>query len=191
MNATSTFAASVCCSDVSPAACRTIALRRGSTARIEPVAEADPVADRDVDALVQQPPRQAGADDAVGRLRRRTQRDAPRRPAPARGRAPSCSASSGFHPSAPRSNSDNAGSPSGCEERTAQRPSPERSYVRRAASRPRWPWRRQAQSSCRRTSSGRGREPNQGRAQPPNRQATRPRRTGARCAKRRAHAACR
>ena len=36
MNATSTFAASVCASDVSPADLRTIALRRGSTARISP-----------------------------------------------------------------------------------------------------------------------------------------------------------
>ena len=50
-----------------------------------------------------------------------------------------CSASSGVHPSALRSNSDKAGSPSGCTERTARRPSPERSYVRRAASRPGWP----------------------------------------------------
>ena len=37
-NATSTFAASVCSSDVRPAACRTIALRRGSTVRISPSA---------------------------------------------------------------------------------------------------------------------------------------------------------
>ena len=79
----------------------------------QPVAEPDPVADRDVDALVHQPSGQAGPDDAVGRLH--VVRSAVRgdRRVPARGRAPDCSASSGFHPSAPRSNSDNAGSPSG------------------------------------------------------------------------------
>ena len=68
MNAKSTFAASVCDSDVSPAAFRTIALRRGSTTRTSPSAEADPVADRDLDALVHEAPRQAGTDDLLGRL---------------------------------------------------------------------------------------------------------------------------
>src|SRR4051812_39591454 len=61
------------------------------------------------------------------------------------------SASSGVHPSASRSNSDNAISPSGTmheEQDGDAAPSPEEgSYARRGASRPKRPRRRQAQSS--------------------------------------------
>ena len=64
-NATSTFAASVCAVVVSPAAFRTIALRRGRTVRIRPSARPTQSPAPDVDALVDEPSGQPGADGAA------------------------------------------------------------------------------------------------------------------------------
>ncbi len=64
-NATSMFAASVCARVARPAAFRTSALERGKHGSDQSVAEAHPVADRDIGVLVQEPPGQAGAHELV------------------------------------------------------------------------------------------------------------------------------
>ena len=111
MNATSMFAARVCANVARPAAFRTSALERGATVRISPSPRPDPVADRDVGVLVQQPPGQAGADEVV--LGLHVVRGAMRRGDASRHEAGlQLSASSAFQPSAPKSKSGNAGSPS-------------------------------------------------------------------------------
>src|SRR5579864_2541750 len=154
-NAISTFAASVCWSDVRPAACRTIALRRGTTERISPSPSPtqSPTATSTLSCSSRPGSRVRTAPVAVA-TSYAARCAATTRPGTRPGS--SCSASSGFHPSAPRSNSGNAVSPSGRITRTARRPSPERSYARRAASRPRRPWRRNAQSSDEPPSAGDG-----------------------------------
>ena len=147
MNARSTFAASVCDSDVRPAAFRTIALRRGSTTRTSPSPRPtqSPTATSTL-SCTSRPGRLVRTISSAVCTSKAARCPAMTRP----GTRPGCklAASSRVQPSTPRSNSDKAILRFGCEDRTARRPSPKGSYARRAASRSRRPRRRQAQSAC-------------------------------------------